>query len=178
MSQKRPQKQKQTKDGEPATKKNKKSTQKPRTSSNKSPLLTKSPLPAATAQSRLSVGPLSPLPAATAKSPPVAGPLSPLPAATAKSPPGVCPQPGCSYIFVEPEVPEESEIDDSIDEEELCCVCKRFSPLGMQQRPDITILSWAQCDLCNHWTHLKFCSAVTRVENGDQFFCPHCEKED
>ena len=65
-------------------------------------------------------------------------------------------QPGPSHInlFSDEEVEED---DTPVEDNEVCCVCKLFSPKEMRQRKDICFLNWAQCDKCGHWCHLKFC---------------------
>ena len=37
-------------------------------------------------------------------------------------------------------------------------------------------LSNGQCSKCRHWTHLKYCSNVSDIRRGDDFFCPCCQQ--
>ena len=59
-----------------------------------------------------------------------------------------------------------------------CCVCKKERSPGLCEalkRGEIVFNNWAQCDICDHWTHLRFCSSVRVVRKGTFFKCPHCE---
>jgi hypothetical protein len=40
----------------------------------------------------------------------------------------------------------------------------------------ISFVEWAQCDSCNGWMHLKYCSPVTKVSDNDTFHCRNCRK--
>ncbi|XP_045178261.1 jerky protein homolog-like isoform X2 [Mercenaria mercenaria] len=72
-------------------------------------------------------------------------------------------------------VSSDSESETSvIDEQDLCCVCHKARPDALNLDYILEIVLWAQCDVCNHWTHLKFCSSVRCVRRGDTFLCPHC----
>jgi hypothetical protein len=70
---------------------------------------------------------------------------------------------------------DESDDLDDVSESDLCCVCKKMSPPGIKECPDLVIVKWAQCDKCSHWTHLRFCSKVRVVRRLSDFVCPHCE---
>ena len=71
---------------------------------------------------------------------------------------------------------EEVEIGD----DELCCVCKQFTPKEIRESDLLLLTKWAQCDgmrngfPCNHWTHLKYCCSTRVIRRNDKFFCPHC----
>ena len=69
----------------------------------------------------------------------------------------------------------DSDMDtDDISDSDLCCVCHKFSPPNLNDRPYLKIVSWAQCTTCNHWVHLSFCHRQTVVRRGDTFLCHHC----
>ena len=64
--------------------------------------------------------------------------------------------------------------DDSDDEivtreEDNCCVCKKYSPPNLHTLPYLKIVNWAQCDQCNHWVHLGFCTNVKVVRKHSDF---------
>jgi len=40
----------------------------------------------------------------------------------------------------------------------MCCVCKKMSHEAEHLLYTIEFVTWGQCDRCNHWTHLKYCS--------------------
>ena len=40
----------------------------------------------------------------------------------------------------------------------------------------ISLVEWAQCDSCNGWVYLKYCSPVTKVSDNDTFHCRNCRK--
>ena len=82
-------------------------------------------------------------------------------------------EPGPSHINL---AAEESEpmSDDETPESDLCCMCKLWQPRSLRQCQQVQFVSWAQCDKCAHWTHVKYCSPVQEVNDGDSFLCPHC----
>jgi len=41
----------------------------------------------------------------------------------------------------------------------------------------IELVNWGQCDRCNHWIHLKYCSKVKVLRRNYSLYCPHCENE-
>jgi hypothetical protein len=43
---------------------------------------------------------------------------------------------------------EDSEIESDVNDEELCCVCKKISPSKLKDLPFLKIVNWAQCDRC------------------------------
>ena len=66
---------------------------------------------------------------------------------------------------------DESDLE---DEDEKCCICNRFSPLGLKDCNDIVIVKWAEGTKCEHSCHLRFCSTVRMVIRHGDFYCPHC----
>ena len=69
----------------------------------------------------------------------------------------------------------ESDTDtEETPESDLCCVCKRLDPDALHLDMGLKIVSWGQCDQCNHWVHLKFCSIVRVIRRNDTFLCPCC----
>ncbi|KAH3898038.1 hypothetical protein DPMN_022235 [Dreissena polymorpha] len=71
----------------------------------------------------------------------------------------------------------ESEIEDE-DPANNCCICKKFSPPGLDQCDELVIVKWAQCTACGHWCHLRFCSQIRVVRRLSDFFCPHCAERE
>ncbi|KAH3870771.1 hypothetical protein DPMN_033961 [Dreissena polymorpha] len=65
--------------------------------------------------------------------------------------------------------------DDIESEEEKCCVCGKFFP-EKSDYDHINIVQRGQCDTCNKWVHLKFCTRVKVLRRGDSFLCPTCCK--
>ncbi|KAH3881805.1 hypothetical protein DPMN_005732 [Dreissena polymorpha] len=91
--------------------------------------------------------------------------------------------PVASHISTKPstsglqqEMMDLSESDEwsDVEDTEVCCVCERFSPEGLNDRPNLKIVSWGQCDKCGHWVHLSFCHEKAVLRRGDTFICPHC----
>ncbi len=82
-------------------------------------------------------------------------------------------QPGPSGLPPVVRPVEDHHDDDS--EDELCCVCQKLSPPGLRKQTSLRFVEWAQCSNCLHWTHLEFCSSVTRVSKDEEFLCPHCQ---
>lgn len=73
------------------------------------------------------------------------------------------------------ELSEDASDEDSETEEEKCSVCGKFFP-DKQICDEIKIVQWGQCDKCDLWVHLKFCSPVKVLRRGDSFLCPTCSK--
>ena len=74
-------------------------------------------------------------------------------------------------------IAEDSVATDIVDEdgdEGKCCVCNDWQPVELRQCQSIVFVSWAKCDFCEHWTHLKFCSDVRVLRTSATFKCPHC----
>lgn len=69
---------------------------------------------------------------------------------------------------------EDSE-DVSISEEELCCICKMFTPHAVRNSTSLIFVKWVQCDKCRHWVHLNYCTDIRVVRIGDHYLCPHCK---
>jgi len=67
--------------------------------------------------------------------------------------------------------------DDTESEEEKCCVCGKFYP-EKSDYDHIKIVQWGQCDTCNKWVHLSFCTRVKVLRRGDSFLCPTCKSEE
>ena len=67
-----------------------------------------------------------------------------------------------------------TDIDDGDDDEGKCCVCNDWQPVELRQCQNIVFVSWAKCDFCEHWIHLKFCSDVRILWTSATFWCPHC----
>ena len=68
----------------------------------------------------------------------------------------------------------ESESED-FDDDIPCCVCNKCGqPEELRNCDFITITKWANCDVCDHWTHLIYCTDVRVVRRGTVFKCPHC----
>ena len=61
--------------------------------------------------------------------------------------------------------------EDEMPDAFLCSVCKLCEPKHFRQWPQVEFVSWAQCD---NWTHLKFCTQMRKVNDGDTFLCPRC----
>ena len=72
----------------------------------------------------------------------------------------------------EAEVKSQSESE--ITEEEKCCVFGKFVPDPVRECVSLIFTKWAQCDRCEHWVHLIYCSSVRVVRRGDSFYCVHC----
>lgn len=67
-----------------------------------------------------------------------------------------------------------SSDDNFTDDEEVCCICNKWQPEELSHMAGISFVNWGQCDICGHWTHLKFCSQVKVLRRGSEFKCPHC----
>ncbi|XP_060564988.1 uncharacterized protein LOC132724184 [Ruditapes philippinarum] len=87
------------------------------------------------------------------------------------------PQPGPSCInLVENVSDTDSEIE--IDESELCCKCKKFTPVELLNRNFVKFTTWGQCESCGHWVHLIYCTSERVLRRGDHFVCPCCKEEE
>jgi hypothetical protein len=64
---------------------------------------------------------------------------------------------------VKKSVTRTEDSDDEIEDRELCCICSKFQPDGLRLDMAIRFVEWAQCNRCNGWVHLKYCSPVTKV---------------
>ena len=99
---------------------------------------------------------------------PVAGPSEPTTRADDTEPVAGPSKPTCHDTQPEPM----TDGDDSVPEEDLCCVCHRFSPAQFDKTPDLKFYQWIGCDVCDHWVHRKYCTKAVR-RNG-VFRCIHC----
>jgi hypothetical protein len=77
---------------------------------------------------------------------------------------------------VKKSVTRTEDSDDEIEDRELCCICNKFQSDGLRLDMAISFVEWAQCDSCNGWVHLKYCSPVTKVSDNDTFHCRNCRK--
>jgi hypothetical protein len=82
-------------------------------------------------------------------------------------------QPSTSHIYVD-DSQSESSGESEIEESELCCVCKKFTPEELRKRISLVFAKWAQCDRCSHWVHLVYCTTQRVIRRGDEFLCMHC----
>ena len=108
---------------------------------------------------------------------------------TCGMPSNVSPKPGPSGIKITANHVRDIDANDSdsedieVDDKDLCCVCKRFSP--PVKTISIYIVNWAQCDkkldngkICNHWVHTGSCVPSLRLgDRKGSFHCPHCISE-
>ena len=62
----------------------------------------------------------------------------------------------------------------SADESEVCCVCKKFYVPRDLRDGTLSITQWAQCDVCDHWVLLKYCTPVRVVRKNTEFKCKCC----
>ena len=74
----------------------------------------------------------------------------------------------CIYVSEDSEIGTESESE--ISEDEKCCVCKKFMPDEARKSVSLIFTKWAQCDRCDHWVHLIYCTSVRVVRRV------HCEE--
>ena len=75
-------------------------------------------------------------------------------------------------------VQKEVENSESDEDDEVCAVCGRWQPIEMRDSKSIQIARWGQCDMCNRWVHLKFCSKKTNLTESEAFICPLCVCEE
>ena len=61
------------------------------------------------------------------------------------------------------------------DSNDICCVCKRFSPPGNRVNYIRIGFMWIQCEVCEHWVHYR-CFPGKIIREG--FKCPHCNKKE
>jgi hypothetical protein len=48
---------------------------------------------------------------------------------------------------------EEFSFDDSVEDNEPCCICGVVEPATLKTQSYIEFVNWAQCHLCKHWVH-------------------------
>ena len=90
------------------------------------------------------------------------------------------PKPSTSGLNVSSQLPAapviiETDSEDEIDDDVPCCVCGKVTPPTLRQDPNIKIVTWAQCDKCDHWVHLSLCTEVRVVRRHSTFLCIHCQ---
>ena len=73
------------------------------------------------------------------------------------------------------EVEDSIELSEEESDNEPCCICNQHYPPQLKHVVSLTIINWAQCEACGHWTHLRYCSTVNVVRSKSKFRCPHCE---
>ena len=73
-----------------------------------------------------------------------------------------------------PEDQEDSDSEIDIAESEKCCVCHRWEPPDLKDCIYVGLVNWGECNFCQHWTHLKFCTDVRVLRRDSVFRCPHC----
>ena len=87
-------------------------------------------------------------------------------------------KPGPSAHYVSSESDADSDgPQEELASSELCCVCGRFQPEELKKVVSLVLVTWAQCDQCGHWTHLRFCCKTRCVRRHDTFLCPHCDSK-
>jgi hypothetical protein len=79
----------------------------------------------------------------------------------ARNPPNLD-QPSTSSLPVKPVVSTASDDSFTESDSEVCCVCNKFQPAGMNNLY-ISFVNWAECDRCGQWVHLKYCTDVIAV---------------
>ena len=67
----------------------------------------------------------------------------------------------------------DSEESDEMDRE-ICAVCRKFYPDEFVASGFKKTFLWAQCDACDRWVHLRYCTPVKVLRRGDNFKCPLC----
>ena len=71
--------------------------------------------------------------------------------------------------------PQDTEVEELSQKQKqsLCIICKRKTPVNFLKY-NLEILDWGQCDWCDGWVHLRFCTEVTQLSPRDPFICPQC----
>ena len=75
-----------------------------------------------------------------------------------------------------PEPEDYSDSEDEVLEENKCIVCQRSSP-DWNKRPYVIMLNWGQCDLCEGWVYLTFCTPGRVLRRSDSFMYLISESE-
>ena len=70
-----------------------------------------------------------------------------------------------------------SSSDESVPENEKCCVCKSFTPSELRSAVSLVFTKWGCCDSCQRWVHLQYCTPIKVLRLGDSFFCPDCTEK-
>ena len=101
-------------------------------------------------------------------------PISPKPSTSGILP---SPKPSTSGISGKPTSTslQHEDMSDDEDDATTCCVCKQKSPPSHNNLQFLKIITWAKCDVCDHWVHLAFCTPVRVVRRHSEFLCPHCD---
>ncbi|CAC5373549.1 unnamed protein product [Mytilus coruscus] len=73
-------------------------------------------------------------------------------------------------------IDSESESESEIREDEKFCVCKKFVPEQVRQSSSLIFTKSAQCEKCERWVHLIYCTKVRVIRRGHSFMCVFCEK--
>jgi hypothetical protein len=85
-------------------------------------------------------------------------------------------KPGPSHMYVDvSDLYVDSDEHDEIEEKDKCCVCRKFEPDAVRKSVSLIFVKWVQCDKCEHWTHLMFCTDVRVVRTESEFLCVHCK---
>ena len=81
--------------------------------------------------------------------------------------------PGPSHYMVSSD-DSENEVDS--ENEDICCVCKKYSPPGLREvlYNRIMFVKWAQCQHCGHWVHVRFCTRGVDIRRTSSYLCPCC----
>lgn len=79
------------------------------------------------------------------------------------------PGPSTYHVSSDDSVSDQEDVDES----DLCCVCKKWTPDPVREAVSIIFTKWGQCE-CGHWTHLQYCTPVRVLRLHDTFLCPHC----
>lgn len=66
----------------------------------------------------------------------------------------------------------EDMTDSDSKDDTCCCGCGQHQPDDYKKNTYIKFLNWGKCDLCDHWTHLKYCSTVKAIRRDTVFCCP------
>ena len=66
------------------------------------------------------------------------------------------------------------DAEDFEDDGEVCSVCEAPVPPNAPELAFEDVLKWGQCDLCDKWVHLKYCTSVCRLRKDSVFKCPAC----
>ncbi|XP_052279003.1 uncharacterized protein LOC127877322 [Dreissena polymorpha] len=85
-----------------------------------------------------------------------------------------------SFSVIDPmgnESQDPTDSEEEVDDDVPCCVCDQITPPTLGHQPYAKIVNWAQCDMCDGWVHLAFCTSVQVVGLDTSFLCPKCESD-